>query len=291
MRLTFVIPAYNEEKRIQKCLDSVITAIERSRREIEIIVVDNASSDRTAEVVSRYPKVRLVREPRKGIVFARRRGLLEASGDLIANIDADTFLTPHWIETVFEEFRKNPNLVCLSGPFVYYDLPLAASLLVKGLFYPISFLAYLVNRFVLRRGSLIQGGNFVLRREALEKIGGYNTNINFYGEDTDIALRMHDVGQVKFTFGLPIYASGRRLAGEGIFTMGIRYGANYLSMAILGRPATKTSIDVRGINPNGTLKYNPLNKSKEFAIASATTIILLGILFGIGYAAWRILFR
>jgi hypothetical protein len=72
---------------------------------------------------------------------------------------------------------------------------------------------------------MVQGGNFVLRRDALKKIGGFNTAIAFYGEDTDIARRMSQVGSVKFTFGLKMYTSARRLKHEGIFTMAGRYGS------------------------------------------------------------------
>ena len=60
----------------------------------------------------------------------------------------------------------------------------------------------------------MQGGNFVVRRDALQKIGGYDTNISFYGEDTDVARRLSKVGHVKFTFDLPALSSGRRLAKE-----------------------------------------------------------------------------
>ncbi len=60
------------------------------------------------------------------------------------------------------------------------------------------------------------------------KIGGFNTSIDFYGEDTDIACRIREVGDVKFSFSFPIYSSGRRLAKEGILKTGCRYALNYL---------------------------------------------------------------
>ena len=61
---------------------------------------------------------------------------------------------------------------------------------------------------------MLQGGNYVVRREALEKIGGYNLEISFYGEDTDVARRIQKEGRVRFTFEFPIYASGRRINQE-----------------------------------------------------------------------------
>ena len=92
---------------------------------------------------------------------------------------------------------------------------------------------------------MLQGGNFVLRKSALDKVGGFNTSIDFYGEDTDIACRMCEVGDVKFSFSFPIYSSGRRLAKEGIFTTGCRYAVNYLWTICFHRPFTETSTDIR----------------------------------------------
>jgi GT2 family glycosyltransferase len=92
---------------------------------------------------------------------------------------------------------------------------------------------------------MVQGGNFVLRRDALKKIGGFNTAIAFYGEDTDIARRMSQVGSVKFTFGLKMFTSARRLKHEGIFTMAGRYTINYLWTTFRKKPYTEEYTDIR----------------------------------------------
>jgi glycosyltransferase involved in cell wall biosynthesis len=244
MKLSVVIPAYNEAPRIGTCLDSIFRELQGTTRAYEVIVVDNASTDETAEIAGRYPGVIVVREPRKGITFARQAGLAESSGELIANIDADTILTPGWVERVYREFGADPALVCLSGPQVYYDAPRSTRVFAR-VFYGLAFSTYLVNRFVLRSGSLAQGGNFICRREALERIGGFDTSIQFYGEDADVAQRLHRIGKVKFTFGLPIYASGRRLAVEGVLLTGLRYTLNYLWIMLFQRPFTLVSRDIR----------------------------------------------
>ena len=62
------------------------------------------------------------------------------------------------------------------------------------MFYGLTKLIYAVNRYVLRVGSVVQGGNFVLRRDAWIKAGGFNREIKFYGEDTDVAVRLSMVG-------------------------------------------------------------------------------------------------
>lgn len=244
MKLSFVIPAYNEEALIGKCLDSVLKQSAGRSEDIEIIVANNASTDRTGEVASSFSGVTVVNESQKGIVYARRAGFLASSGDLIANIDADTMLTPGWIDKVLEAFSANPNLVALSGPHIFYDLSRGFNVGTR-LFYGVGYAGYLMNRFVFRVGSMVQGGNFVIKRTALEQIGGYNPEFNFWGEDSDLARRLFPIGDVKFTFDLPIYASGRRVAVEGKFTTAWRYGINYVWTIFFKKPFTKTYSDVR----------------------------------------------
>ena len=246
MRISFVIPAYNEEQRLPICLAAVERELTRTSSDAEVIVVNNASTDRTGEVARKYLWVRVVDEPNKGLVRARHAGLMAATGELIANIDADTMLTEGWLETVLTEFAKDEQLAALSGPFIYYDLSASHRALTR-VFYIAGYLSHLVNHHVLRAGAMLQGGNFIVRRTHLEQAGGFDTSIEFYGEDTDVARRISKVGKVKWTFRLPMYASGRRLAKEGIVTMGLRYAGNYLHTLVRGKPLTETYTDIRDI--------------------------------------------
>jgi glycosyltransferase involved in cell wall biosynthesis len=238
MKLSFVIPAYNEEALIGKCLESILEQV-ASRDNVEIIVVNNASTDRTREAALAYPNVRVVDEPRKGLVRARQAGYLASSGDLIANVDADVMLTPGWVERVFSEFSENDRLVGLSGPYVFYDLSLFPRLWIKSSYVT----GYLMH--LLGVGALLQGGNFILRRAALEQIKGFDTSIEFYGEDTEIANRIARVGDVKFTFRLPMLTTGRRFKREGFVKMGVRYILNHLWMIFFKKPYSETYLDIR----------------------------------------------
>lgn len=244
MKLSFVIPAYNEEAFIGKCLESILADAKNCFHEVEIIVVDNNSTDRTGEIAASYAGVKVVKEKNKGIVWARQAGYLAATGDIIANVDADNVLPNGWINKVFAEFSQNNGLVGLSGPLIYYDMSWLVNLEVK-IFYILGYFAYIFNQFVFGRGNMLQGGNFIISRQAMEKIGGYNTDIVFYGEDTDVARRLSKVGFSKFTFSLPILSSGRRLSKEGVVISGLRYGINYFWILIFKRPFSKKSTDIR----------------------------------------------
>ncbi|MDP2598720.1 MAG: glycosyltransferase family A protein [Candidatus Liptonbacteria bacterium] len=284
MKLSFVIPAHNEEQYIGKCLDSISRAIGNDT-DIEVIVVNNSSTDHTKEVVARFPKVKIVDEPNRGANYARQAGYLAAKSELIANVDADTMLTPGWIENALSAFSEKPDLVCLSGPFIYYDLPEQIKKLVR-VFYAVGFLVYVINRFILRRASVIQGGNYVVRKSALAKIGGHNTTLTFYGDDADLARRLMKIGKIKFTFGFPIYSSGRRLAKEGMFTMGLRYGINYFWIILFNRPFTRQAREVRPAQENGKVAYMPENKAREAMIAAGVCAMLFSVIAGFTYLGY-----
>lgn len=243
MKISFVIPAHNEERQLPECLDTIMRELDGAPIETEVVVVDNASTDRTAEVAGRYPGVRVVAEPHKGIVWARTRGFTESTGDLVANIDSDNRLPPGWLRTVADEFGRNPRLVCLSGPLFYYDLSRWQRFWVSA-FNGVGFLTHLILR-AFHVSAWVQGGNFVLRREAWQRAGGFDTSIDFYGEDTDVGKRCVKQGLVKFSFRLPIHSSGRRALKEGLLAMAWRYTLNYVWVSFTGRPFTRASTDIR----------------------------------------------
>lgn len=144
MKLSFAIPAYNEEKVIKQCLDSIFRELEGKDYDAEVIVVNNNSTDRTKEIAESFSQVKVVDEMQKGLVFARRAGFLASTGNLIANVDADTMLPKGWVGKVLEEFEKDQKLVALSGPYIYYDLSLFTRVLVK-LFYVCGYFFYMVD--------------------------------------------------------------------------------------------------------------------------------------------------
>jgi glycosyltransferase involved in cell wall biosynthesis len=244
MKISFVVPAYNEEAGLGRSLAAILTQVKASGCTAQVIVVNNASTDGTGAVARSFPGVEVVDEPQKGLYHARRAGLMAADGDLIANVDADTCITDGWIERVIAEFSAAPKLVALSGPYIYYDVSPALRFSVN-LFYRWGYVFYALNRWVFKVGSMMQGGNFIVRSTALRQIGGYNAHFAFYGEDTDLARRLSAVGDVKFTFKLPAESSGRRLQAEGPMKIGLRYAMNFMWATFFHKPFTESWIDIR----------------------------------------------
>jgi glycosyltransferase involved in cell wall biosynthesis len=262
--VSFVVPAYNEEALIGSCLTAITAEVSRTGCQAEIIVVDNGSTDDTRQIALAMPDVKVVDEPQRGLVQARRAGCLAAEGEYIANIDADTVLAEGWLQTALAEFAHSADLVALSGPYIHYDLPTPARLVAAG-FYRAVYIVHLLSRVVAGAGSVMQGGNFIVSRSALKRAGGFNPDFRFYGEDAELARRLAKVGKVKFTFALQAFSSGRRLAGEGLFRVLLRYSANYLWTHLFKRPLSADWLDFRHV------------AGATNAIGSASTIVQLDL--------------
>jgi len=219
MKISIVIPAHNEEKSITETIEAILA---QQHPDFEVIVVDNASTDRTSEVASAYP-IKVVVEPRKGLLFARERGRLEATGEIIANIDADCLPQPDWL-TQAESLFTDDNIVAVTGPYDYHDggkIFRNTSLATQTyIYHPVS--KILQHRFV-KGGAILIGGNNFIRAEALHKVGGYNTALTFYGEDTDTAKRVSQHGYVLFSPKIVIKTSARRFKAEGTLTLLFKY--------------------------------------------------------------------
>lgn len=234
MDVTLVIPAYNEAAYIGATVDA---ARRYGGGFKEIVVVDNASTDATAEV-ARAHGARVVHEPHKGLTAARQAGLEATSGEWIAYIDADTLLSPEWLAVAERVLREHPDAVSLSGPRRYFGAARWRLSLANALW----LMAPLIYRFV---GYMILGGNFIAKRSALGAIGGFDRSIAFYGEDTDLARRLSTVGKELFRMDLVVYASARRFEEEGILQANMTYALNYLWPVLFGRPYTSRHQDVR----------------------------------------------
>lgn len=238
MTISIVIPAHNEEGNIGACLESIAKHVGDAPELLEIVVVNNASTDRTKEVALRFPRVRVVDEPRKGLTRARQRGLVEARGELLSYLDADTRIHPQWLPLIREEFSKDPHLVSLSGPCHYYDLPPVRKFFGE-LGWKVAPLAYIFTR------HMVYGANFTAKRDALIAMGGFDTSIEFYGEDTNISWRLHKLGKVRFRMAFFVYNSGRRIAHEGLVQTYLTYAMNVIWGVLFHKPFTHAYKDVR----------------------------------------------
>lgn len=234
MKVSIVIPALNEEKYIGKTLEAV-TKLDYP--DYEVIVVDNGSTDGTSNIVRTFPSVQLVQIAERGLTKAREAGRRVAIGDIIAQLDADSTPPKDWLTKGTSHF-VNPKIVAVSGPYFYEGGPWwfkPVAFTVQVIFYP---LANVVVQ-ALGAGGVFIGSNVFVRASALETIGGYNTEIAFYGEDSDIAKRVRPLGRIVFSPFLAITSSFRRFEKDGMVKTFYLYIKNFVYVMWNGKPATK----------------------------------------------------
>ena len=237
-----IVCAYNEEKYLAGCLHSVLA---QTRVPDEILVINNASTDATRVVATRIPGVRVVDEPRKGLVVARETGRLAARGDILAYIDADCRVPIDWLARIEREFLIDDAPVAVTAGYRYYDWDFIGRVLLRAYDFTLAPVTHVLAQDVFKLGAILYGGNFAVRSEALEWIGGFDTSIEFHGEDTNLARRLARVGRVRLLHSVHVYTSARRYQAMGrgkVFGLYIR---NFCSEIFRHRPADAVHEDVR----------------------------------------------
>jgi glycosyltransferase involved in cell wall biosynthesis len=239
--VSVIVCAYNEAAYLGPCLQSLLS---QSRPPDEIIVVNNASTDATAEIARRLG-VHVVSEGRKGLVRARETGRLAATGSLLAYVDADCRAPRDWLARIERRFLERPDLVALSGPYRFYDWDWIGRALIAAYDMTLAPLTQLVVYRVLGAGTLFYGGNFAVRRHALAAIGGFDTTIEFHGEDTNLGRRLVGVGPVAMAGECWLETSARRYRAMGKAAVFRLYVRNFWSEIFHHRPKDTDHLDVR----------------------------------------------
>jgi glycosyltransferase involved in cell wall biosynthesis len=205
-RFSVVIPAYNEELYLGRCLQSL--ALQDFPGPIEVIVVDNNSTDRTAGVAVAFGATVVV-EPRPGVCWARQAGTAAASGEIVVSADADTVYSPGWLSAIAGTFDARAELVAVAGPCVFADAPW------WGRSYPILLFGAVHLWYRLTgRVFYVSATNIAFRRSAFS---GYDTRLAQGGDEVDLLRRLQASGPVAFDRGNPSLTSSRRL------TQGLAY--------------------------------------------------------------------
>lgn len=234
-KVSVLIPAYNEEKYILSALDALVN---QRYPNLEIIVADNASTDSTSFLVKKFIQdlgkaiqVRLIHEKKQGTNYARECARQAASGDIIAQLDADCIPPPGWIAQGVSALCNNKNIVAVTGPYDYYDATFfvrTSTLITQKIIYP------LVNSFVQlsSHAALLIGGNAFIHAPILERAGGYNTAFTFYGDDAELGKRLSRQGYVSYMPNLTVPSSSRRYKADGFWKVNKKYRSSFWKLVM-----------------------------------------------------------
>jgi glycosyltransferase involved in cell wall biosynthesis len=190
-RVSVIIPTYNRATLVSQAINS---ALSQTRPPDEVLVVDDGSTDNTAEVVTRLAgPIRYLRKTNGGVSSARNVAIAQATGDVLFFLDSDDYWESTWLSLALEIFASRPECgaVCSNIKFVDdHGVLLRTSegerLLVDG-HIPLP---------KLFRKSLPMGSNLAVRSNVFEKIGGFDESLTT-GEDVDIGIRIAAVTQLR----------------------------------------------------------------------------------------------
>ena len=194
LTVSIVIPAWNEEDRIGDCL---VNATRQSQAPLEVLVVDNKSTDRTAAIVQDFidhnpdQHVELLHQDKdQGLIPSRNYGLDRAKGDILGRIDADCMLRPNWVEVVSRTFTEDPDAMGATGPVAYYDMP-GKNIGLKG--------DDTIRKAIYRADDgqyLLYGSNMALRATAWKAIRNEvcRDKADILHEDVDVSLHLIEQG-------------------------------------------------------------------------------------------------
>lgn len=262
-RFSVVVPALNEERYLADCLRSL--AAQDFAGDVEVVVVDNNSTDRTAEIARSFGAV-VVHEGRPGVCWARQCGTALARGEVVVSTDADTTFDPGWLTRIDETLQRHPSCVAVGGPCSFTGpAPFWATVYPRVLFGAVALWHRLTGRVLY-----VTATNLAFRREAWP---GYDTRMTQGGDEVDLLRRLQRRGPVAFDRHNPTFTSSRRLqqglAYNLVVTFFVYYLLAYWLNRLTRRPVLGTAPAFRRDGRSSSLS----SRIGRFALVAAGVVV------------------
>lgn len=229
--VSVVIPSVNEEKYLSNCLNSFT---QQTFKDFEIIVSDGGSTDKTLAIAQKY-QAKTVVTHNSTVTIARQKGVEAASGEIIVGADADTFYPPDHLERIVADFKKDKAIVAVGGGGVFEKKP-------WWMFWGWKTVYFVYGKVFQYFGKVIYvpAFNLSFKRDVFLKMGGYNTYLDFGGDELDVLDRIKKQGKVYFDKKLHPHPSSRR-GSVGFWSLNIKhtlidYYLNYFLAKLFKRP-------------------------------------------------------
>jgi len=183
MKVSIIIPTHNRVDSLLQTIKSLFN-LDYSKKDYEIIIVDNASSDNTQLAVTKLARekkinnLKLIKEESLGLHYARHTGAKISKGELLIFTDDDAIVDKQLLKVYVDAFLKHPKMVAAGGPVKPFWENKPPQWLIdyigdKKVFYLLS-LMDLGNKFILDKERFFFGVNMAIRRKILFEVGGFN---------------------------------------------------------------------------------------------------------------------
>ncbi len=198
--VSVIVGIRNEEKFIEECIESLLN-LDYPTDSYEIIIVDGMSTDKTRDIVKKYP-VRLLLNEKKNVAAARNLGVKNARGELVAFTDGDCKVDPQWLKALVHEMQACPDdVVCFGGPNLIFDTDPVFGRVVG--YAQESFLgsggsAQSNNSTKKHYVSSLPNCNAMYKKAAIKEAGGFDERF-VVGQDGDLNYRIGKKGN-KFLY-------------------------------------------------------------------------------------------
>jgi len=190
--VTVVVPVRNGEQTIQPLLES-LQKLDYASDKVEVIVVDGNSTDKTRDIVKKYP-VTLVVEERKGLNVARNTGIKSGNGEIVAFTDSDCIVPPDWVTKIVENF-KDPQVSCVGGSAKALDSDFVSQYADNSI---VRLMPFFTKREELEKVKPFfrhpAGCNMAYRRKVAEEVGYFDENIQYGFDEVEFADRVCKAG-------------------------------------------------------------------------------------------------
>ena len=190
--VTIVVPVRNGEQTIQQLLES-LQKLDYDRNKIDVVVVDGSSTDKTREIVKKYP-VKLVIETRKGLNLARNIGIKSSNGEIVAFTDSDCVVPTNWITKIVENF-KDPKVSCVGGSAIALNSDFVSQYADNSI---VRLMPIFTKREELDNVKPFfrhpAGCNMAFRRKVAEKVGYFDEKIKYGFDEVEFADRICRAG-------------------------------------------------------------------------------------------------
>ncbi len=231
LSVAIIIPVFNDEHHLKTCLEHIAR---QTVRPAEVIVVDNNSTDGSMKVAKQYQFVRIVKEQKQSVLFARTTGFNAARSDIIGRIDADTIIDEDWVAQAQKIFA-DPSVAAVTGPMYFYDMPFSPYNAVLDHMFKGPLHKY------DKKFSFLAGNNMAIRRSAWQAVKNQVCMDKTMHEDIDLAIHLkNNKLQVVYDTRLRAGMSSRRYDDRP------RQLRRYTSM-------TRSAFKKHGIRPFGVL--------------------------------------